>query len=127
MTSDETEAPSYHGPDRRSKGAPTVTIDESWNKFLAKLGVGGIAAFLVYQLSMNMQANVERTAVAVQATALALTEHVKQTDRAMDQNDRILRMLLNVNVQQCINATTVASKRDACFISINNAPVRDPR
>ena len=83
----ETKA-GYRGPDRR-KGASNVTIDESWNKFFAKVGVGGIAAFLVYQMTINMQQT-------IQTTASALTTHVAQTDRAIQQTDQVLRMLLNV-------------------------------
>lgn len=97
-----------------------MVIDESWIKFLAKLGMGGIAAFLVYQLSVGVQQNVA-------TTAGLMTRHVADADRNEAQFDELLRTLLNVMVQQCVNAASTEAKRDACFQAIENPPVRIPR
>lgn len=111
----------YRGPERRAQppGVPVV-IDESWVKFLAKLGMGGIAAFLVYQMSVGVQQNVATTAVLMEA-------HVASAVKQEEQFDKLLRTLLNVTVQQCVNAANSETKRDACFQAIEQPPSRYSR
>jgi phosphomevalonate kinase len=85
-----------------------VILDVSWAKFMARMGMSGIAIFLIYQLTMGMQANVATTANLVQ-------QHAEESKRNEDDFDRLLRTLLNVTVQQCVNAASTEAKRDACF------------
>lgn len=108
----------YTGPERR---APMdLTIDESWMKFLAKMGMGGIAVFLVYQMSVKVEQNVTETNQAIKT-------HVAASIEQEHVSDRIMRTLLNVTVQQCVNAALTIPKRDACFEALTSAPVRNPR
>ncbi len=110
----------YTGPERRSGGP--IVIDESWIKVLTKFGLGGgLAAFLVWQLAGDIKTNTTQT-----HAALAL--HAQETKTQNIERDRILQGLLNVAIQQCVNATTVPAKRDACFDAINKGVwVREPR
>lgn len=97
-----------------------MVIDESWPKFLAKAGMGGIAVFLVYQLSVGVQKDVQETSVA-------LREHVQMTGVASSVERNLLNALVNISIQQCVNVSTTPAKRDACFTALTQAPVRDPR
>lgn len=89
---------------------------ESWKPFLEKAGLAGIALFLVYILTTDL-----RIDVADIKSGMAL--HVSSTEKT----EETLKSLVNVTVQQCVNAAATGPKRDACFTAITFAPVRDPR
>jgi hypothetical protein len=95
-------------------------LDESWPKFLAKAGMGGIAIFLVYQLSVTISGHVSDT------HALMLA-HVRDVQAQTAASDLVMRQLVNVTVQQCVNAASDRAERDACFLAVLQAPTRDPR
>lgn len=99
-----------------------IVVDESWIKVLAKFGLGGgLAAFLVWQLAGDIKTNTTQTNAAISL-------HVTETKTQSYEHTRILQGLLNVAIQQCVNATTVPAKRDACFDAINKGIwVRDSR
>lgn len=106
----------YDGPERRKP----IVLDESWGKFVAKIGLGGIAVFLVWQLAGEIKTNTAQTSMTVLA-------HTEQTKAQNQDRDRILQMMANVLVQQCVNAASTKDKRDACFEAINRSVwVREP-
>lgn len=111
----------YSGPGRHTNGG-TVVFDESWFKVLTKFGLGGgMAAYLVWQLAGDIKSNTMQTNAA-------MVQHVADTRTQNLERDRILQGLLNVAIQQCVNASTTPVKRDACFDAINKGVwVREPR
>lgn len=104
--------PDYTGPDRRDSGP-------WWASLLMKaekIGYAGIAAFLIY-----IGAMVIRGDVADIKTSMAL--HVVSSE----STQKALQSLVNVTVQQCVNVSATSAKKDACFVALTFAPVRDPR
>jgi hypothetical protein len=95
---------------------PTGSIADSWVPFLTKSGLAGLAFFLVYILTGDMRVDVAsiKAELALHAADAAKTE-------------KTLESLVNVTVQQCVNAAPTTAKRDACFVAMTFAPVRDPR
>lgn len=102
-------------PDRLDKKIP-----EPWWTALIykaeKIGYAGLAAFLVY-----VGATVLTSDVSAIKAQLAL--HTADSDEMKGK----LTSLVNVTVQQCVNASTTEAKRTACFTALTFAPVRDPR
>jgi hypothetical protein len=117
----QTATAPYSGPERRANGG-AVVIDESWVKVFTKFGLGGgLAAFLVWQLAGDIKTNTTQTNATIQ-------RHVDETKAQNSDRDRILQIMANVLVQQCVNAATNKEKRDACFDAINRGVwVREPR
>lgn len=79
-------------------------------------GFAGLAIFLVYMLTTDL-----RVDVAGIKAGLALHS------ASSEKTERTLNSLVNVTVQQCVNAATTPAKRDACFVALTFAPVRDPK
>lgn len=110
----------YSGPERRRKAQ--VVVEEPWIRFIAKFGLGAaLAVFLVYQLTVNIQKNIDDTQRQV-------TSHKESAERFQEHQQRAMQLIININTQQCINAALTSAKRDACFATLNGAaPVKDPR
>lgn len=104
--------PEYTGPDRRDSGP-------WWSALLLnaeKIGYAGIAGFLIYIGAVVLRGDVSEIRAGLALHTVA-SEKVEKT----------MNSLVNVTVQQCVNAATTPAKRDACFVALTFAPVRDPR
>lgn len=91
-------------------------LQESWPKVLAKVGaVGAIALYLVWLLGGEVKSSVARTEAL-------MSQHAGDTVYMRDA----LKVLVNVNLQNCVNqAGANSARQQACFDALYMAP--DPR
>lgn len=111
--------PTYTGPDRREPHDDDEVRGPWWSILLMKaekIGYAGIAGFLIYMGAMVMRGDVSdiKSQVALHMASSQKTE-------------KTLESLVNVTVQQCVNAANTEAKRTACFTAVTFAPVRDPK
>lgn len=90
------------------------SMSESWLKVITKVGVpSAIAIYLVVQLGGEIKS-------AVADTRALMQRHVEATAPMLETQ----RAILNVAVQQCVNAAATEPKRDLCFAAQWSGPAK---
>lgn len=113
----------YRGPERRDITMQAGAIADSWMPVLTKTGLAGIAVFLVWALQGAIRSDVTEIKTDLKAHMLASDER----DKTSNERDAVLKSILNITVQQCVNSAATQGKRDACFVAVSFAPIRDPK
>lgn len=94
-------------------------MNESWAKLVTKVGIpSAIAVFLVYQLSTRLDGVITKIADDAAAARGGIEQHVMQ----MNQNSFNTQVLINLNLQQCVNASNTVAERAECFRALYEPP-----
>lgn len=96
-------------------------FSEPWLKLLAKVGTwAALAMFLVYRIDQKYSGDLEATRKAATASQATLEQHSAQMIPLVTS----MQQLVNIQLQQCVNAADDFVKRDRCFQAMYTAPTR---
>ncbi len=105
-----------------------------WAKFIAVVGIAGvIALYLVHFLASTMDTRMKDNTTALATMANAVTALTGKIDHHEDTTVQVLdaekdqtsatKMLVRVNVQNCLNQAKTDKGRDDCWSSIDREPM----
>ena len=102
---------------------PTPASVDAWMPALQKTGFVGLTFLLVWVLLSSLRSDVTEIKAVLAAHVVSTAEREKSDG----DRDKLLKSVVSVITQQCVNAAQTTAKVDACFMAVNFDPVRNPK